>query len=426
MHLVVVGLNHKTAPVDIREKLAVSEGDLPIALESLCACHSVAECCILSTCNRTEIYAVTNKREDEDHLIKFMCSCNDTPGDGFENSIYRHRGHKAVEHLFAVASGIDSMMIGEDQIMSQVKNAFCAADEADSTKTILNTLFKQALYVGKRTRSETEISRGAFSVGYAAVELARSIFGNLRHHNALIIGAGKMSELTAKHLMSAGVASVVVANRTLARAEELAGKLGGKAVPFEAFGDAMLESDIVITSTGSTEPIIRSEQMAKIMHRRRERPIFVIDIAVPRDVESEVGKLGNVFLYDMDDLQSLVGQSADERRKEIEKVRDIIADETHKFSAWMKTLEAVPLIKQLRQKLDGLKESEWERYGGKLAHLSEKDQETVRTMMQSLINKVSHDPLLKMKEFAADSDGYDKLEVARELFGIEIDNGQVE
>lgn len=419
MHLVVIGLNHKTAPVAMRESLVVSEENLPRALEALGARPCVTECCILSTCNRTEIYAVTARHEDEEALIDFMSDYQGIPHSGFEPHIYRHRGHKAVEHLFSVASGIDSMMIGENQIIGQVKNAFCTACECDSTKIVLNTLFQQALSVGKRARTETDISRGAFSVGYAAVELARLIFGELCGRTILIIGAGKMSELTAKHMQTAGTASVIVANRTLSRAENLAESLKGCAVPFESLPDAMVQADIVISSTGAPEPVISREQMVKIMRKRRERSIFIIDIAVPRDIEPSVSGLDNVYIYDIDDLQSIVQESVDERRKEIEKVREIVADETRKFSAWMKTLEAVPLIKSLRQRMDELKEAEWQRSSAKLAHLSEKDKETVRMMMQSLVNKVTHNPLVKIKEYASGADGCDKLDVARELFGID-------
>lgn len=418
MHLVVVGLNHKTAPVETRERLAVSEGNLPEALETLSACHCVSECCILSTCNRTEIYAITNTRDDEPVLLDFMSRYHDIELAAFESHIYRHRGHKAISHIFSVAAGIDSMMIGENQIMNQVKNAFCVAGETDTTKTVLNNLFQQALSVGKRARTETDISKGAFSVGYGAVELARSIFGDLCGHSILILGAGKMSELTAKHMISAGATSIVVANRTFTRAEELAEKLGGNAIHFESFPDSMHRADIVIGSTGSPEPILTREQMEKIMRQRRERPIFLIDIAVPRDIEPEVGELDNVFLYNIDDLQSLVEQSSEERSREVEKVRNIIAEETHKFTLWMRSLEAVPLIKVLREKLDGIKEAEWERYGVKLAHLSETDQKIVQVMMQSIINKICHNPLIVMKEYAASDDGYEKLDVARELFGI--------
>ena len=421
MHLVIIGLNHKTAPVEVREKLAVSEGNLPKALATLNACHCVAECCILSTCNRTEIYAVTNTREDEEVLIQFISDYHEISRADFESNLYVHRGHKAVDHLFSVAAGIDSMMVGENQIMNQVKNAFCIAGETDVTKALLNNLFQQALSVGKRARTETEISRGAFSVGYAAVELARSIFGQLHGRPILILGAGKMSELTAKHLVSAGVTSITVSNRTLSRAEELAKKLGGHAVPFDQFADAMTHADIVITSTGAQEPVVTRNDMAKIMRQRREKPIFMIDIAVPRDVEAGVGDLDNVFLYDIDDLDSLVQESVTERKKEIEKVRAIVVEETHKYASWMRTLEAVPLIRQIRDRMENLRDCEWERTSSRLSHLSDKDKETIQVMMQSLLNKISHHPLLKIKEYAATNDGYDKLNVARELFGIEVD-----
>ncbi|MBI2842407.1 MAG: glutamyl-tRNA reductase [Armatimonadetes bacterium] len=421
MHLVVIGLNHKTAPVEVREKLAVSETHLPEALEVLSRCGCVAECCILSTCNRTEIYAVTAKHDDEEVLIDFISSYHAIDREGFQEYLYRHRGHKAVQHLFAVAAGIDSMMVGETQILGQVKNAFCVADGVDSTKAVLNNLFQQALNVGKRARSQTDISRGAFSVGYAAVELAKLIFGNLQGHKILILGAGKMSELTAKHMLSSGATTVMVANRTLSRAEELAKRLGGRAVPFDSFPEAIVEADIVIGSTGSREPIIRRDQMIKIMRQRREKPIFLIDIAVPRDVEAGVGDLDNIFLYNIDDLEQMVQQSIAEREKEIEKVWEIVAEETHRFAAWMRTLEAVPLIKLIRNKLDGIKDAEWERYGNKLSHLPENDQETVKVMMQSLVNKITHNPLIKIKEYATSGNGYDKMEIARELFGIEVD-----
>jgi glutamyl-tRNA reductase len=426
MHLVVIGLNHRTAPVEVREKLAVSEGNLPKALATLNACHCVLECCILSTCNRTEIYAVTDTREDEEALVQFISDYHEIARESFDENLYRYRGHKAVSHIFGVAAGIDSMMVGENQIMNQVKNAFCVAGESDVTKAILNNLFQQALYVGKRARSETEISRGAFSVGYAAVELARSIFGELRGHSTLVLGAGKMSELTARHLKSAGADSISVSNRTFARAEELAGKLDGRAVEFERFHEEMAHVDIVIASTGASEAVVARSMMAKIMRERRNRPIFMIDIAVPRDIEPGVGELDGVFLYDIDDLDTLVQQSIRERSGEIDKVREIIAEETTKFSSWLRTLEAVPLIKQLRDKYERLRDAEWERTSPRLSHLAEEDQVAIRVMMQSLVNKISHDPLLKLKEYAANGDDDGKLDVARELFGIEDMDSEVE
>ncbi len=418
MHLVVIGLNHKTAPVEVREKCAVSDGNLPKALATLNACHCVVECCILSTCNRTEIYAVTNTREDEDALVQFMSDYHEVERASFEDKLYRHHGHKAVEHLFRVAAGIDSMMVGENQIVNQIKNAFCVAGESDVTKALMNHLFQQALYVGKRARTETDISRGAFSVGYAAVELARSIFGELEGRSILILGAGKMSELTAKHMQSSGATSIAVSNRTFSRAEELACKLGGRAVEFDRFPEEMLHSDIVITSTGAPDAIVTRGMMKKITRERRRRPIFMIDIAVPRDIDPSAGELDGVFLYDIDDLDTLVQQSISGRKKEIERVRAIVAEEVQKFNVRLRTLEAVPLIKQIRDKYDHLRDAEWARTSSKLSHLSETDQEAIKVMMQSLINKISHDSLLKIKEYASNGDGLGKLEVAREIFGI--------
>ncbi len=418
MHLVAIGLNHKTAPVEVRERLAVSEGNLPIALETLIARHCVSECCILSTCNRTEIYAIISRREDEDRLVGFMSDHHGIPAAGFHDHIYRHRGHKAVEHLFRVSAGIDSMMLGETQIMHQVKNAYCVAGESESTSTVLNNLFQHALFVGKRARTETDISRGAFSVGAAAVELATSIFGELNTRRIVILGAGKMSELAARRLVMAGTSAITVLNRTFARAEELAAKLGGTAKPWESMVDALTAADIVISSTGADGQIIDCADMEKTMRARSERPIFLIDIAVPRDIDPAAGELNNVFLYNIDDLEQLVLSSTSERNNEVEKVQRIIKEETERYVSWLRTLEAVPLIKQLREKLETLRDAEWERTAPKLAHLSEKDQEAIRVMMRSLVNKVSHHPLVKMKEYASSADGEAKLDVAREMFGL--------
>jgi len=312
------------------------------------------------------------------------------------------------------------MMLGEYQILGQVKTAFCVAGDSECTGTILNNLFRQAISVGKRARTETDISRGAFSIGRAAVELAISIFGDLKGRKVLILGAGKMSELTATHLVSSGASSVIVSNRTRARAEELAERLGGTAIGFDQFPAAMAEADIVIGSTASPHPIVTRDQMQKMMRMRHERPIFLIDIAVPRDIEPEVGDLDNVFLYNIDDLERLVEQSMSEREREVAKVNEIISEETKSFVAWLKTLEVVPLIRLLREKFESIKEGEWERNKSRLAHLSEKDRETVRRMLDSVVNKMSHNPIVRIKEYAADSNGYGKLDLARELFGIDI------
>lgn len=420
MHLVVIGLNHKTAPIDIRERLAVPESGLAEAHSRLKMCGCVSECCIVSTCNRTELYAVTESREDDALLIDFMSALTDVPADEFREHLYIWAGHKAVSHLFSVSAGLDSMMLGEPQILGQVKNAYCVAGDCACTGAILNNLFRQALSVGKRARTETDIAKGAFSVGSAAVQLADSIFGNLSGRDILLIGAGKMGEVTARRVMASSSAKVTVTNRTFERATKLAEELGGAAVPFEKLDDALTAADIVISATGSTEPIVDRSRMTKIMRARRERPIFLIDIATPRDIKAEVGDLDNVFLYNIDDLRNLVDQSVREREKEIEKVKLIVDQETRKFTVWLKTLEVVPLIRLLREHFDAILDGEWERNSGRLNHLSEKDREAIKAMMQSVVNKISHHPMIRLKDYANSRNGYEKMDIVRELFGVEI------
>jgi glutamyl-tRNA reductase len=420
MHLVVIGLNHTTAPVDVRERFSVPESRLPDALSKLRMCGCVSECCILSTCNRTELYAVTQSRDDDAVLIDYLSALTGVPTEQFTERLYSHAGHKAVSHLFRVSAGLDSMVLGEAQILGQVKSAYCVAGDCSCTGSVLNSLFQQALAVGKRARAETDIARGAFSVGYAAVDLAKSIFGRLEGRKVLVIGAGKMSELTARHLVSSGVDSVTVTNRTFTHAQSLAQTLGGVAVEFDRLHDAMAAADIVISSAGAPTAFITRGDIAQVMHARHERPMFLIDIAVPRNIESEVGGLDNVFLYNIDDLQDVVKQTAHERRKEIEKVELIIEQETRKFTAWLKSLEAVPLIRLLREKFEAIKAGEWEKYERRLAHLSDKDKETVQAMLQSLINKISHHPMVRIKDYVSSSNSYDKMDVVRELFDVEI------
>lgn len=419
MHLAVIGLNHRTAPIDVRERMAVPETGLSEALSRLRMCGCVSECCILSTCNRTELYAVTDSREDDTLLIDFLAALSGLPPEEFSGHLYSRSGHKAVSHLFRVSAGLDSMMLGEPQILGQVKSAYCVAGDCSCTGAVLNNLFQQALAVGKRARTETDIARGAFSVGYAAVELANSIFGKLDGHRILVVGAGKMSEITAKRIISNGAASVTVANRTIEKAQKLAGELGGSAVGFDDLPDAIVAADIVITSTGSQDPIITADQMHKLMKLRRDRPLFLIDIAVPRDIEAGVGDLDNVYLYNIDDLQDLVEQSVKERRKEVEKVDVIIEQETRKFTSWLNALDVVPLIRLLREKFTAIKDGEWEKYRGRLSHLSERDQEVVQSMLSSVVNKISHPPMVRIKDYANSPDGYGKMDVVRELFGVE-------
>lgn len=417
MHLVVVGVNHNTAPVEVRERLAVGEADLTDALSSLKSNETLSEVCVLSTCNRTEIYAVASYRADYEALLDFLAGYSQIDRDKLDGYIYRHSGHHGAKHLFEVASGLDSMSLGETQILGQIKNAYSTACDGAYTGSILNNLFQRAITVGKRVRTETGISRGAFSIGAAAVELARFVFGSLEGRTALLIGAGKMSKLATTHLKANGVSRVYVCSRTLPKVEKLVEELGGEAVELDHMENALGKSDVVISSTSSREVVITKELIERVMSSRCRSPLFLIDIAVPRDIESDVANLDGVFLYDIDDLQFLVERSKGKRLAEVEKVSEIIDVETAEFMAYLRTLEAVPLIRRVQEKFESVYELQWERCSSKLTHLSEQDRECVRRALKSTVTKLTHDPIIRMKDYAANG-GSQKLEIARELFGI--------
>lgn len=418
MHLVVIGLNHKTAPVEVRERISFDETSIPRALSELHSSCRVAECAILSTCNRSEVYACTTARADDEVIIKWIGSFCETEPDEFRAYLYSRAGHKAAEHLFRVSAGIDSMVLGEAQILGQVKDAYAAACAAGTTGTVLNALFQQAIAVGKRVRTETQIGRGAFSVGSVAVGLAQSIFGELSGRKVLVVGAGKMAELTLTHLLSSGVERPVVSNRTLERAKQLAERFCGEAVEFERLGSALEAVDIAITSTGSREPIITRQAVAAAMRARRGSPLFFIDTAVPRDVEPGVAELDNVFVYDIDDLQSAVDTSLRNRKAEVAKVEAIVAQETAAFAEKLRTLDAAPVITALREKFEDIRVQELEKLKARLGHLSEQDIEMISAATRSIVNKICHTPMIQMKESLAEGQTSAKLDLICELFGI--------
>ena len=413
----VVGVNYNTAPVDLREKLALAEGELSVALTKLTSSLHISEACIVSTCNRTEIYAVTRTRADDEQLKDFLVKHSGVDRDTIENCIYSYPGHHAVKHLFEVACGLDSMALGETQVLGQIRNAYCIADESDSTGTILNYLFQRAISVGKRARTETAISSGAYSIGAAAVQLAKFVLGDLNGRKALLIGAGDMSKLAATHLIANGLEKVYVTSRTLARVKELVNVLGGEGIKFDQLEEVLREVDVVISSTSAKHLIIKKELVERVMLERGHTPLFLIDIAVPRDIEPDVARVDGAFVYNIDDLRIFVDRCKTEREAEVEKVQEIIEDEMVGFMAYMQTLEAVPIIKQLRDKFESVYQSEWDKCSPKLAHLSEEDQERVRKSLMSVVKKLTHDPILQMKEYAANG-GSHKLEIVRELFGL--------
>ncbi|HUV04166.1 MAG TPA: glutamyl-tRNA reductase [Armatimonadota bacterium] len=418
MHLVVIGLNHKTAPVELREKLSIDKTQLREALSSLNAIGTITECVILSTCNRTEVYAYTCSRADDAAIVKRIGEFCRVRPDAFAPHLYSNAGHKAVEHLFHVAAGIDSMVVGEAQILGQVKEAYTAARHLGFTGPVLNTLSQQAIAVGKKARTETDIGRGAFSVGAVAVQLARSIFDELNGRTVLIVGAGKMAELAITHLASCGASKVLVANRTYGKAVNLASQFGGQPVRFEDLASALETADIVITSTGANRPILTCEMVSAAMDARRGRPMFLIDVAVPRDIHPKVQKVDNVFVYNIDDLQSAVEADAVGRQAEAANVQVIVAEEVEGFMRWFRTLDAVPVITALRKKFEGIRSSELAKLKKKLPDLAPEHLEAINAATRSIVNRICHEPMIRIKDYASDENGSARLETACDIFGI--------
>jgi glutamyl-tRNA reductase len=420
VHLLTIGLSHKTAPVEIREKLSFPRDEIEDALRELLSTVNVSEAVIISTCNRTEIYAVVQDLEGgKKEIVDFLCRNRGVRKNRLLPYLYSIEDRGVVHHLFEVACSLDSMVLGEAQILGQVKEAYDLAFEANATKAIFNRLFRTSFSVGKRVRTETAISESAVSVSYAAVQLAKTVFEELEGREVMIIGAGEMGELTVRHLLSAGVRKVLVTNRTFKRAEELAREFGGEAIPFERRIEGLIKADIVISSTGAPSYILEKEEMAEAMKARRNRPIFLIDIAVPRDIHPEIGKMYNVFLYDIDDLEKVVEANRKEREKEAQKAQKIIEEEVEGFLDWLCTLEVVPTLKSLRSWAEEIKKAEVDEVLKKLSHLSEGEKNLIQALAHGLVNKILHDPTVKLKECAKKKDGYNYVEALRFLFSLE-------
>jgi len=421
MHLIVVGLNHKTSPIHLREKLSISEERLPEALARLKSCGAISECLILSTCNRTEVYAYTMSRTNDQDISRIMGDFCKVSLDDFSEHTYSRAGHKAAEHIFRVTAGIDSMVLGEVQILGQVKEAYSTAGSQGATGTVLNPLFQQAITVGKRARNETEIGRGTFSVGSVAVQLARTIFDELDGRTMLVVGAGKMGELAVTHLIASGASKLLVANRAYDRAVALAAKYGGRPIEFGNLTSALQDADVVITSTGANEPVITRPMVLSALNARSGRPIFFIDIAVPRDIEPGVGDIDNAFVYNIDDLQAAVETDAATRSIEVAKVESIIEQEVTEFNRWFRSLDAVPVITALRDKLERTRAQEFDKLKAKLPHLSEEDLKTINSMTRSIVNKISHQPIICLKDFATCDESSYRLDTISEVFGLDPD-----
>ncbi|OCS88430.1 glutamyl-tRNA reductase [Caryophanon tenue] len=420
MHTLVVGLNYKTAPVEIREKLSFAEHTIPDAMVALQQQKSILENVIVSTCNRTEIYAVVDQVHTGRYYIKqFLAEWFQVPMEEFSPHLVIKEQDEAVQHLFRVSAGIDSMVLGETQILGQVKKSFLSGQELGSTGTVYNHLFKQAVTFAKRAHTETAIGENAVSVSYAAVELAKKIFGSLKKKHVAILGAGQMGELAIENLYGNGVGKVTVVNRTLEKAESLATKFNGQAKSMQELQCTLLEADILITSTGATQYVIDFELMQYVDRLRKGKPLFLVDIAVPRDIDPRVGDLPNVFLYDIDDLQDIVEANLAERQRAAAQIDNMIDVEVSQFKDWVTTLGVVPVISALRKKAARIQEETMASIENKMPDLTERERKILNKHTKSIVNQLLKDPILQAKELANGKSAADNLALFQQIFGIE-------
>jgi glutamyl-tRNA reductase len=420
VYILVVGLNYKTAPVEIREKLTFQGIELEKAMLSLKDCNSILENVIVSTCNRTEIYAVVDQVSRGRYYVqKFLSEWFQLPVEEFSPYLRIYEEEGAVDHLFHVVCGLRSMVVGETQILGQVKSSFLLGQELGTTGTVFNMLFKQAITVAKRAHSETEIGENAVSVSYAAVQLAKKIFGSLKDCNVLVIGAGKMGELALQNLYGNGVNKVTVLNRTYEKAQSMASKYEGDAKSLSELQCALVETDIVISSTGAKEYVITKEMMVQVEKMRRGRPLFMVDIAVPRDLDPAIHELDNIFLYDIDDLEGIVEANVEERTREAEKIGLMIQEEIIQFKRWLSTLEVVPVIAALRDKATAIQEETLQSLDRKLPSLTGRERKIINKLTKSIVNQMLRDPILKAKEMASEPMAKEKLMLFKEIFNLE-------
>lgn len=419
-NIIIIGVNHKTAPVAIREQLAFS-GDSALPYAELLAVEGVTECCILSTCNRVEIIVVSRDPDTTAGLLRrFLFGKSAISEQESEKYSYLHRGQDAIKHLFRVGASLDSMIVGEPQILGQLKQAYKASSENNSTGAILNRFLHKSFSVAKRVRTETNIGSSAVSISYAAVELAKKIFGDLQGKTVMLVGAGEMAELAAEHLLTQGISEVVVVNRTFANAVKLAQRFNGKAAGLDELIPMLEDIDILISSTGAPGLVLRHEDVKPVMNQRMNRPLFLIDIAVPRDLDEKLNKLDNVYLYDIDDLTHVVDINKGERDKEAGRGERIVIEETMKFGQWMEGMEVTPSIIALRKKADAICKVELARTLGNLGELPAKQRQSVEKMAGAIANKLLHDPITYLKSDHPGDKGK-KLAFIREIFDLDND-----
>ena len=419
MNLILVGMNHRTAPVEVRERMHVQESRLIQALNDLVRHDGILEGMIVSTCNRVEVIANADDKDDAAPAIRqFLSGYHRCDLRDYESYFYWHRQRDAVRHLFRVASSLDSMILGEPQILGQMKRAFATARAAGTLIGTLHEVINQALAVARRVRRETALGTAAVSVSYAAVELAKKIFGNLAGKTVFVIGAGKMSELAARHLLSSGASAILVTNRTYQRAVQLADAFRGTAIQFDQLLEHVDQADIIISSTGAPHFIITKDRAERILAARRNRPIFFVDIAVPRDIDPCVNDLDNAFVYDIDDLQRVVAANIKQREREAVWAEEIVEQEVQRMMRHLASREVVPTIMALEDKLNCIREGEMERFQGRLSTLTPEQRETVEALTHGIVNKILHGPIIELKRGAGSPEHGALVQIIRRIFGV--------
>ena len=418
--IILVGLNHKTASVDVRECFAFTKDEIGLTLETLQNHPSIEEVLLVSTCNRVEVLLTSDNRSEAIDAVKtFLSEYKQVPYDNFKEALYIFNGDQAVRHLFRVAASLDSMMVGEPQILGQIKDAYREANDKNTTGVILNRLLHRAFSVAKRVRTETGIGGQAVSISYAAIELGRKIFGSLEARKVLLVGAGEMAELAVEHLKRNRAGNILVANRTFERGVELANRFKGSAVRFEEIPRCLELVDIIISSTGSSDFVIRLEHVKGVMRTRKNRPLFFIDIAVPRDIDPEINRLNNIYIYDIDDLKNVIDENIENRAQEAVKGERIVDEAVIRFRQWIESLSVVPTIVALRKKLGSIVELEANKTLQSINRLSESEKQAVLKMTNAIVNKILHEPTLLLKRGGGHRNQPIYLDIARKLFKLD-------
>jgi glutamyl-tRNA reductase len=420
--IIIVGLTHKTAPVEIRERFSFNQEELETGLSALASKKHIEECMIVSTCNRVEVYAVSeNADECVESVKEFLSEYHSVSQDVFSPYLYVSIGHMAVRHLYKVSSGIDSMVVGEPQILGQIKQAYKTAALKGTAGLILNRLSHSAFFVAKRVRTETGIGSRAVSVSYVAVELAKRIFDELTRRKVLLVGSGEMAELAARNLVKAGVGDLIIASRHFENASMLAERLNGRPIMLEEVFYSLKDVDIIITATGSSEFIIKPHHVKEALKLRNNEPMFMIDIAVPRDIDPRIGEIADIYLYDIDDLKNVLDENIKSRRDNAEKAEEAILEVEKAFQTWLNSLKVVPAIIDLKKRFEQIKKIEVERALAKLENYSDKDRDVIKLMASRIIGKILHGPLINLKKEASTSLGALYVDSIKKLFELETE-----